>query len=94
MTDLKTTDPRDLCHRLEALGRHIAQMDSGSDDAALILTAADEIDRLRAERRLLRGALRALVEWGREVPAPRDTDHRERGYLAFDKAKRALRGKR
>lgn len=53
-----------------------------------------EIARLRSERALLRGALRTLVEWGKEVPAPRDTDHRERGYLAFDKAKRALRGKR
>ena len=53
-----------------------------------------EIARLRSERALLRGALRALIEWGKELPAPRDTDHHERGYLAFDKAKRALRGKR
>jgi hypothetical protein len=36
-----------LGHRLEALGRHIKRMDSGSGDAALILEAAAEIGRLR-----------------------------------------------
>ena len=41
-----------LGHRLDALGRHIKRLDSGSADAALILEAAAEIMRLR-------GALRA-----------------------------------
>lgn len=38
----------DITFRLRALARHIASMDSGSEDAALLMDAAHEIGRLRA----------------------------------------------
>jgi len=89
MSDRQTTD---LLTRLTLLESGARWQDASAADT--IEAARDEIARLRAERRILRGAMRDLIKWGAEVPAPRDTDHRERGYMAFDKAKRALRGKR
>lgn len=61
----QTTERRDLCHRLKALGQHIAKMDSGSGDAALVLTAAAEIMRLRGALRvngLRAGATHAEID--------------------------------
>lgn len=47
MSDVPWSPRRTLCHRLNALAKHIKRMDSGSGDAALILEAGAEIMRLR-----------------------------------------------
>jgi hypothetical protein len=51
-----------LCLALEALGRHIKRMDSGSADAALILDAAAEIMRLRGALRV-NGVRAGATHW-------------------------------
>lgn len=86
-------------------GNNILAFESSDEGSAMASTIADrhnrdtaamraEIAQLKAERRLLRGALRSLIAWGKEIPAPADAGHRQRGWEAFDKAKRAINGKR
>lgn len=56
--------------------------------------AAATMRGLVRERALLRSALRDLIAWGKVAAAPHDAECRNAGYDAFDKAKRAINGKR
>jgi hypothetical protein len=101
----ETTDrlrtPAELIAGLRALRDHLRGLDSASPEAALMGAAADYIegatDSLREHMAIARkrgGALRDLIAWGKEIPAPSDPGHARRGWAAFDKAKRVMNGKR
>jgi hypothetical protein len=85
--DTRSRNLRRVADHFLMPGNPIINTDRVREAGAILLA-------MNRERALLRAALCELIAWGKEIPAPYDHDHRERGYMAFDRAKRALRGKR